>query len=247
MTKEIAVPRGFKLGIATPTVTKPHPRYLESLKASADRLDALGVLNVATFEVGSPYISHARAKMLRRLLDAQCTVIVFIDHDIEWSPEDLIKLIETPGWVVAGTYRFKVPDEQLDGDSPYMGRLMPTHDGRPSVREDGAVKAQWVPAGFLKVTCEAVDAIMRAYPDLVFGPLYSPSIDIFRHGAHKGTWFGEDYMFSQRWIDMGRDLWVVPDLNLTHWEGETAYPGNYHRWLSEQPGGANDPAVKGAA
>ena len=234
----------MKVAICTPTITRPHPAYLEALAACVPALDAEGIEHAATYEVGSPYISHARANMLRRALDAKCTVVVFIDHDISWTPEALVKLIKTPAWVAAGTYRFKIPEAETakSKDSPYMGVLWPTHDGRPWVREDGAIKAQWVPAGFLKVTCEAVDLIMRNHPDLIFGPLYAPSVDLFRHGAHKGTWFGEDYMFSQRWTDMGRDLWLVPDLDLTHWDGDTPYPGNYHQWLMTQPGGANDPA-----
>lgn len=234
----------MKVAIATPTVTRPHPQYLEALRRSVPVLDAAGIEHCTVYEVGSPYISHARAKMLRKALDAKCTMVVFIDHDVEWEPEGLLKLIRTPGWVVAGTYRFKVPPEEMANSAepdPYMGRLMPTHDGRPWVREDGAIKAQWVPAGFLKVCPEAVDFLMRRHPELIFGQLYAPYFDLFNHGAHKGTWFGEDYMFSQRWVDAGKDLWIVPDLNLTHWAGDTPYPGNYHQWLSEQPGGANDP------
>lgn len=230
----------MKIVIATPTITRPHPRYLEALEASVPALEAEGWEHFTTFEIGSPYISHARSKMLRRALDAKCSMVIFIDHDLSWRPEDLVKLIKTPGWVVAGTYRFKIPPEQVGSESPYMGKLYPSHDGRPIVREDGAVRAQWVPAGFLKVTHEAVDAFMRAYPDLTYGPLWGPHVDLFNHGARGGTWFGEDYSFSQRWNDMGKQLWVVPDLELTHWDGDTPYPGNYHQWLSEQPGGAND-------
>lgn len=231
----------MKIVIATPTITRPHPKYLEALERSAAVLDAEGIEHFTTYEIGSPYISHARSKMLRRALDAKCSMVIFIDHDIEWEPEGLLKLIRTPGWVVAGTYRFKLPLEQIDDNKPYMGRLPPSHDGRPLVREDGAIKAQWAPAGFLKVTHEAVDAFIQAHPELCYGPRWSPYVDLFNHGARNNIWFGEDYSFSQRWNDMGKQLWLVPDLNLTHWDGDTPYAGNYHQWLSEQKGGANDP------
>lgn len=234
----------MKICIATPTVKRPYEQYLASLEKTAHALNERGIENVSVFEIGSPYISHARSRMLRKALDAKSDIVVFIDHDLEWEPDAFLKLIDTPGWVVAGTYRFKVPPEEVREESPYMGKLWPTHDGRPWVREDGAIKAQWVPAGFLKVTHEAVDAFMRAYPELVYGPMWCPYIDLFNHGAHKGTWFGEDYMFSQRWTDTGRDLWLVPDLSLTHWDGDTPYPGNYHEYLMTCPGGKNDPKRK---
>lgn len=235
----------FRVVICTPTITRPHPKYLEALEASIPALDAAGYEHSAVYEVGSPYISHARSKLLRKALDAKADIVVFIDHDIEWRPDDLIKLLQTPGWVVAGTYRYKVSDEQLasgDDPSPYMGRLLPTHNGVPWMREDGAIKAQWMPAGFLKVTHEAVDAIMRAHPELLYGPMWAPYLDLFNHGARKGTWFGEDYAFSQRWIEMGRDLWCVPDLRLNHWGGDQCWEGHYHTWLAQQPGGALDPS-----
>lgn len=235
----------MKLCICTPTIRQPHPKYLEALEASVPALDAEGWEHVVNYEIGSPYISHARSKMLRRALDAKADVIVFIDHDLSWTPESLVKLIKTPGWMVAGTYRYKISDRQLaesDDPCPYMGRLLPTHDGRPWVREDGAIKAQWMPAGFLKVTHEAVDLMMRRHPELIYGPLWAPYFDLFNHGARNGTWFGEDYAASQRWIEAGKDLWCVPDLDLTHWDDNEPYVGNYHFWLSQQPGGANDPA-----
>lgn len=184
-------------------------------------------------EVGNPYISAARATMLRKALDAKADVIVFIDHDLSWKPEDLLKLIETEGDVVAGTYRFKA-----EGASPeYMGTIHVDAQGLPVVRDDGALKARLVPAGFLKITTGAVEKIMTAFPDLCYGEKYRQSIDLFNHGAHKGLWWGEDYAFCRRWEEIGGDIWLVPDLDLDHHDPDKCYPGNFHNYLRRQPGG----------
>lgn len=185
-------------------------------------------------EVGCPYVSHARATMLRKALDAKADVIVFIDHDLSWRPADLLKLIETSGDVVAGVYRFKKPEVE------YMGALFSGADGRPIVRDDGCVSAHSVPAGFLKITNVAVNRFMAAYPALVYGDLFHPSVDLFNHGAHKGVWYGEDYAFSRNWRDLGGEIWIVPDLALTHHTPDTPYPGNYHHFLRQQPGGSHE-------
>lgn len=175
--------------------------------------------------------------MLRKALDAKADVIVFLDYDLSWNENDLLRLIETPGDVVAGTYRFKQDDEK------YMGELFSNEHGRPIVRSDGCVKAQWIPAGFLKVTAGAIHRFMEAYPELMYGTRYSPHIDLFNHGAHEGIWWGEDYAFSRRWNDCGGDIWLIPDLQLDHHakdgDGWKAYPGNIHEWLLRQPGGRN--------
>lgn len=225
----------LRVVLATPTYTKPHPAYLASMEAAAPVLDAHGIDHQTVFEVGCPYISHARATMLRKALDAKADVVVFIDHDVAFEPDDLLKLIRTEGNVVAGLYRYKKPEEE------YMGVLKTFADGRQMIRGgDGALFAEKVPAGFLKITKEAVDRFMGAHPELVYGHRYNPSVDLFNHGAYEGVWFGEDMAFSRRWQAAGGEILVVPDLNLTHHSADKAYPGNYHDFLMRQPGGARE-------
>lgn len=182
-------------------------------------------------EVGCPYISAARATMLRKALDAKADVIVFIDHDVSWKPSDLLTLIETEGDVVVGTYRFKREVEE------YMGTVMANNDGTPIVRPDGTILTHSAPAGFMKITKNAVNKFMTAYPEMVFGDKFHPSVDLFNHGAHKGVWYGEDYAFCRNWRDAGGEIYLIPDLDITHHSGEADYPGNFHNFLRRQPGG----------
>lgn len=212
-----------------PTLTRPYQVCLDSLEASLPLIKGAGWAEGMANEVGNPYISAARATMLRKALDAKADVIVFIDHDLSWRPEDLLKLIETPGDVVAGTYRFK------SSDVSYMGTIHSDWQGRPVVRDDGCVKARLVPAGFLKITAEAVDKFMSGYPELCYGEKYRQSVDLFNHGAHEGLWWGEDYAFCRRWEAIGGEVWLVPDLDLTHHTKDETFPGNFHQYLLQQP------------
>jgi glycosyltransferase involved in cell wall biosynthesis len=223
-----------KVIFCIPTLTRPFPQTLESLKNSIPLIIEAGWDEGMVSEIGCPYISAARATMLRKALDAQADVIVFIDHDVSWDPQDLLKLIETEGEVVAGLYRFKYSDK-----IEYMGVLDDNLNGAPKVRSDGAIKACRVPAGFLKVTKEAVNKFMEEYPELCYGPKYNLSVDLFNHGAHQGAWWGEDFSFCRNWESIG-DIWVVPDLNLTHHSKDEAFPGNYHEFLLRQPGGSKE-------
>lgn len=223
----------MKVVLCVPTLTKPYPQTLESIKASVPFLDDAGIEHSMVSEVGNPYISAARSYMLRKAMDAKADAVVFIDHDLSWRPKDLVKLIQAEGDVVAGLYRFKKEEEH------YMGVIVDGAGYRPVVRDDGCIKATRVPAGFLKVTKDAVGRFMAAYPDLCYGPKYNLSVDIFNHGAYKGAWWGEDYAFSRNWIDAGGEMWVVPDLSITHHSPEQEYPGNFHEFLLRQPGGAN--------
>lgn len=226
----------LRVVLATPTVTQPHPAHAAAVEAAAAVLMDKGMDVSRVYEIGNPYISAARAAMLRKAMDAKADVVVFIDHDVSFTPDDLLKLVETPGDVVAGTYRFKKADEE------YMGEPYRDADGDIQGRDDGAILGKSVPAGFLKVTKEAVDRFMKAYPNLCYGPRYNLSVDLFNHGAHDGVWYGEDYAFSRNWIAAGEQLWIIPDLNLDHHSADAVFPGNFHTYLLGQPGGVNDPA-----
>lgn len=222
-----------KVVIATPSLAGPTEPYKKALAGSAPLLEGIDTRFVQ--EIGNPYISAARATMLRKAMDGQADIVVFIDYDLSWEPQDLLTLINTPGDVVAGTYRFKKEDTE------FMGGWFTDTDGRPVLRDDGCIKANRVPAGFLKVTKEAVDMFMRAYPELIYGSRYAASVDLFNHGAIDGVWYGEDYAFSKRWIECGGDLWLVPDLNIAHHSADRAFPGNLHEYLMRQPGGSKCP------
>jgi len=215
-----------------PIVKRPYDGFLSSLEASIPLIKAAGWTDLLVQEINNPYISGARAKMLRKALDHHADVIVFLDYDLEWEPKALLKLIETPGDVIAGTYRCKIDEEQ------YMGAVFSGPDGKPLVRDDGCIKASVAPAGFLKVTKQAIDAFMGAYPELIYGPRYRQSVDLFNHGAHERLWWGEDYAFCRRYREKCGDVWMLPDINITHWMGETPYPGNFHEFLLRQPGGS---------
>lgn len=220
-----------KIVFAMPTVKRPYQQALDALRAAVPAVEALGFKHALVQEIGNPYIGCARATMLRKALDAKADMVIFLDHDISYRPEDLVRLVQTEAGIAAGLYRFKTPEEV------YMGVLDTDSSGRVSERFDGALRAQLVPAGFLKVTKEAVDVFMTKFPELCYGPKYSPSVDLFNHGAHGGTWWGEDYAFSRRWRECGGDIWVIPDVTLVHWAEDSPYTGNYSNFLRRQPGG----------
>lgn len=224
----------MKVIFCTPCLTSPTGPYMDALEKSIALIKASGWDDGCVFEVGNPYISAARSIMTRKAMDAKPDVIVYLDYDLSWDPQDLLTLLETPGEVVAGTYRFKKEDEE------YMGALLSNAQGTPLLREDGMIHADRVPAGFLKVTIGALEKFAKAYPLLVYGETFRPSIDLFNHGAHEGVWYGEDYAFSRNWVACGGKLWIIPNLNLTHHSADKAYPGNFHEFLQRQPGGAKE-------
>lgn len=212
---------------------KPRQETLDSVRDSVPLLEERGWEHGMVSEIGNPYISAARAAMLRKALDAKATHIMFIDQDVSWEPAALLKVLDAKGGMVAGTYRFKCDKET------YMGYPLTDAEGRPAnIREDGAIAAISAPAGFLKVERWAISLLMQKFPELVYGETCAPQFDLFNHGAYKGIWWGEDYACSRRWGEIGEQLWIVPDINVAHHSSDKAYPGNYHKYLLRRPGGS---------
>jgi len=225
-----------KVVFCTPALDSPIAPYFDAIRASLPLIEAAGWEHGYAAQQACPYISAARANMLRAALDAKADVIVFLDYDVSWAPEDLLKLIETEGDVVAGTYRCKTEDGPTE--EFYMGTWETNANFTPKCRADGCISAKLVPAGFLKITKEAVDSFMVAYPELCYGPMYHLSVDLFNHGVHERIWWGEDYSFARRWKEKCGDIWIVPNLSIDHHAKDKVYEGNLHQFLLRQPGGS---------
>lgn len=225
-----------KVVFCVPTMTRPYQQTLDSLRDSVPLIVAAGWEEGFVNEVGCPYISAARATMLRKALDAKATVIVFIDHDVSWDPEDMMTLLEAEGDVVGGTYRFKKGEaEQGCKDEEYMGTMKGEY---PEVRADGCIKMVNIPAGFLKVTRAAVNLFAEKYPELCYGEHVAPGVDLFNHGAWGRVWWGEDYSFCRRWTAIGGEIWLPPNMNLNHNTAIRTYKGNFHEYMMRRPGGS---------
>jgi len=215
----------MKVVFCIPFLDRPTNPLLYSLKACLPLIEANGWEHQLTQYRGCPYISNARADMTRRALDAGADAIVYLDYDISFPPESMLKLLNTEGDVVGATYRFKDPEIQ------YMVNVQLDLSGQAQVRKDGALKAEKLPAGFLKVSKEAITIFAKAYPHLLYGDPMKPHLDLFNHGAIEGVWYGEDYAFCKRWIESGNDLWLIPDIDVNHHSNTEVYEGNFHKYL----------------
>lgn len=223
--------RPNKVVFCVPVYPKePYPQLVAALQAEIPFLKEKNILAEVIYQYGLPYISAARSLLLHRALRKDATVIVFIDQDISWEPGDAVKLIETEGGFVAGTYRYKHDEEH------YMGGLREQEEGIAIAREDGCLEALVVPAGFMKVTREAVNLMMKNHPELCCGEASNPHFDMFSHGIIEGEWRGEDTAACMRWWKMGERVWCRPDLNITHHSADRDYPGNLGKYLERITG-----------
>lgn len=215
--------------------------FLASFKGTVELLESKGYTTQKGFAWGDPYIQRARNHLVNQFLESDCGVFFFIADDIEFDPHDALRLIETEGDVVAGAY-------PIMGGNPikFPVDVNKGPHGIPLTRDsDGAISAKRVQTGFLRIRRKVFEDFIAGYPELAFygvhkGRPYSIRHDFFPQGVHNHRWLGEDYSFCDFWIRLGGEIWIVPDIDLTHHSEKKAYFGNYHEYLMRLPGGKNE-------
>lgn len=186
---------------------------------------------------GDSYVWRARNLLVERFLLSDCTHLIFIDSDQGWSLESLMRLLKADVEVVGGAYPTKNAWEH------YSVVVYTDDKGIPELNKDnGLIRAQKVPTGFMKIKREVFEKMKKAYPDNWYWEgsgsdsvrrIYS----YFGHLTLDHVAYGEDISFCKRWEAIGGELWVEPRCTISH-VGTKTWTGNYDSYLKRQPGGS---------
>lgn len=212
--------------------------FWSSLQKGSDLLKAHGYITYFGVVFGDPYIQKARNELASQFLKSGCDTFFFVADDLEYSPEDMLRVVETPGDIVVGAY------SQHCRPAHYPVKVFTNSEGRPVVRKDGCISAMFVQTGFMRIKRSVFEKIADGHPELEYygmenGKKKDAAYDFFPQGVYNHSWIGEDYAFCKLWLELDGKIWVIPDMNLIHYEGKVGYPGNFHRYLTSLPGGCN--------
>lgn len=180
-------------------------------------------INSSTLSLGGdPFIAKARNRIatdfLRECPDGD--VLFFLDDDVDWPAEKVVEFLKRPEGVIAGIY------PQKSAKTNFPVELACYADTGELITKDGLHAALLVPAGFL--------CIKRWVLEKLALPPTRPFLDTLPDGTHKqylgifecgiapddgqGTpfWWGEDYVFSKKSLNLGIDIWVDVDIKMGH-------------------------------
>lgn len=169
--------------------------------------------------MGDPYLDKVRNKLATDFLQQypNATDLFFLDDDVGWPPEAVIRFLDSPEPVLAGIYPKKADEldfpVHLQAD-PAFGTL---------IERDGLVSAKRAPTGFLRIKRWVLEEMVK-----ISGVMYDQEHDgsirefynIFECGVNKERWYiGEDFAFCEKWIGMDPDhnrIMVDPNIEFTH-------------------------------
>jgi len=148
------------------------------------------------------------------------THLMFIDADIEFNPEDVIRMIRINQPIVVGAYPKKTLPIQ------YAVNLKITDPTKGTVNvKNGAVEVLDASTGFFLIKREVVEKMVVAYPELHIknDSSIDPSLNKYCYALFDtlldpvdNRYLSEDYTFCRRWQKLGGSIWLDPKTKLNH-------------------------------
>jgi hypothetical protein len=167
-------------------------------------------------------VQRARNTIVAHFLASTCSHLLFIDADIGFSADAVLRLLLHDREVVGGLYRKKSLDRTDFAFNPVAGE-----DGQIiTCPRTGAIRAAHLGTGFLMIKRSVLLNLRFHNPGLRYrmaegdgapGPWRDElflAFDCFR--AEDGTYLSEDYGFCHRARQLGIHLWADPGIVLEH-------------------------------
>lgn len=210
--------------------------YMMSLIQLTHRLRDLDIEFELFPIVFDSLVSRGRNAAAAHFLNSDCSHLMFIDADIEFDPDSVIKLLNHNKEVIAGVYpkkyfvfeRFQKNQEVVD--FPIAGEVV--------MNQDGFVESTYLPTGFLLISRSAFEKIIKKFPELK----YTNDIDgygnldtfynFFKVDINNGILESEDWGFCSLWRGIGGKVLLDTTIQLAH-IGLTRYAGNPWKWCQE--------------
>ena len=193
-------------------------------------------------------VPRARATLVGSFLDNPfASHLLFIDADIGFEPEQVCRLLAADKDFAAALYPVKALDwEQMperctrgaealpQGPLNYVGTFVRGPDAK---RDGDFATATYAGGGFQLIRRSVIEKMIAAYPQTKFTKLLATStgertsenlyalFDTFID-QETGEYLSEDYAFCRRWRDMGGEIWLDRNSQLTH-TGVFDYRGNH--------------------
>lgn len=183
-------------------------------------------------------IEKARNIMAQEFLESGCTHMLFIDADMGWSGDSVMRLLGHDKDIVAA-----VGVRKTEGPPTFCVNLQ----NIKQCMETGTLAVNEVGTGMMLISRTCLEKMMKAYPELrwrdrasgkVFPHLFQftsqltgPKSEEHPRGAPE-LW-SEDYTFCQRWRELGGDVWVDPMVMLGH-VGKKTFYGRMHDMLVDK-------------
>lgn len=165
---------------------------------------------------GCSVVSRARNLLAQDMLDSECDYLLFIDSDINFEPEDILRLMawgaDPRKGIVAAVPRTRSENKVYIADLDY------DENGELTMNGMGLVRGKRVATAFMLVRREVFVTLSEANPQWSY---YDKRSDrtlsaMFDFLVTEEGYMGEDFLFCDRAREHGFEVWIDPSIALGH-------------------------------
>jgi len=193
-----------------------HEAFFISMLKFMAAANQLGLQFTVDTMVNESLIPRGRNSLVAKFLafEPKSTHLMFIDSDIGFEPEEVIKLMLANKDVSGGLYPKKALPIQ------YVVNKIPN-----SSKEGNLVEVANLGTGFMLIKREVIETMIRARPDLHYQDAIGldPKFDPYKYALFDTLidpvtkeYLSEDYYFCKLWRDMGGKIFADLTIKLSH-------------------------------
>jgi hypothetical protein len=206
---------GVRCMIATATIDgKYESTFVQSLFHTMKLLSNYNVVVEWAEEKYTADICLARSKLLGAFMRSQCTHLLMIDADMGWGPEAVVRLFAANKDFICVSgpkkrYPLSFAANHVDADGvPIPLKWDP---------ETGTMELSEVGLAFSLITRSVAEQMIASYPEVKFlGVTQEVEYALFNPLIEHNRYYSEDFAFCRRWTRIGGQVFICPDIRLTH-------------------------------
>ena len=224
-----------------------HSEYTVCLISAIKVLEKFGIKYEIRLISNESLITRARNHLVSYFMAGSCSHMIYIDADIVFPSESVLKLIAANKGVACGAYPLKTsPDQEdfnrqnryvINADDPCLVNDLSESQKVFTVADAGT--------GFMMIKRGVIELMKTGYPELKYTSDYDRGLfkklpaemkdglrenlyslfDTMHDLDNDNAYLSEDYAFCKRWKKIGGRIWVDPDIKLDH-IGKYTYKGD---------------------
>lgn len=201
-----------KICLATSVYQDPAAAYTYSLQKSRLELHKQGINTAYILLSGNCHVDDARNSIVQEFLCTDCTDLIFLDADVVWDPEELIKLIRLENVdIVGGVYPYRRENE--------TGESMPVlmYQDKEEMDAQGLIDVVGLPTGFMRIRRQVLEILAAESLQYAKKGDNRATVPILFERTHiNGGRLGGDLNFCRKWKLKGGKIQAAAELKLGH-------------------------------
>lgn len=161
-------------------------------------------------------VHRARNEMTATFLKTSYDKMMWIDADIEFTPDDVAKLWNMNADVAVGVYPMKKRDECWYA-AWMKGQLVKDLDQFATPQE-----VDYAGTGFMMIDRSVIEKLILKHPETKYEGPHGDVHALYQTPIVDEHFDSEDYHFCRTWRAMGGKILMDPSVRLVHW-GAYAY------------------------